>query len=131
MTRARDGSRASDFEYDLPADRIAKYPEARRDESRLLVVDHGHDAAGGTPRRAFGHVAFADVVDLFRPGDVLVVNESKVLPARLLGRKPTGAPSEILLIRPGPGQPVDGEIEGRQAPGDIRQPGWGLQPVEF
>lgn len=123
MTRARDGSRASDFEYDLPADRIAKYPEARRDESRLLVVDHGHDAAGGTPRRAFGHVAFADVVDLFRPGDVLVVNESKVLPARLLGRKPTGAPSEILLIRPGPEADDPLVWEALVRPGSKLKPG--------
>jgi S-adenosylmethionine:tRNA ribosyltransferase-isomerase len=46
------------------------------------------------------HLRFKDVVGLFSPGDVLVVNESRVLPARLLGKKPTGAPSEVLLIRP-------------------------------
>ena len=65
----------------------------RRDESRLLVVPPG-------PAR-LQHHRFRDVVDLFESGDVLVVNESKVLPVRLLGRKPTGAPAEILLVRPG------------------------------
>lgn len=65
----------------------------RRDESRLLVVPPG-------PAR-LQHHRFRDVVDLFESGDVLVVNESRVLPVRLLGRKPTGAPAEILLVRPG------------------------------
>lgn len=88
----RDGSLVSDYEYELPTERIAKYPAERRDESRLLVVRPGHAASQ--------HCRFHDVVDLFEPGDVLVVNESRVLPARLLGRKPTGAPAEILLTRP-------------------------------
>lgn len=86
------GSLVSHYDYQLPSHRIARYPAARRDESRLLVVPQ--DPA---PLR---HLRFHDVLELFEPGDVLVVNESKVLPARLLGRKPTGAPAEILLIRP-------------------------------
>ena len=87
-----DGTRVSDYEYELPSGRIAQYPVERRDQSRLLVV----------PRRGgpCEHRVFSDVVDLLNPGDVLVVNESQVRPARLLGRKPTGAPSEILLLRP-------------------------------
>jgi len=89
---AADGSLVADYDYTLPEDRIAAYPTARRDESRLMVVPRG----GG----AIEHLAFGDIVRHFRAGDVLVVNESKVLPARLLGHKPTGAPSEILLIRP-------------------------------
>ncbi len=89
--RSRDGSRVSDYDYELPADRIARYPAERRDESRLLVLPTGE---------GFRHLGFRDVVDLFEPGDVLVVNESKVLPVRLLGRKPTGAPSEVFLLRP-------------------------------
>ena len=89
--RTPDGSRVADYDYELPPDRIAKYPTERRDESRLLVLE------GVTRAR---HLAFLDVVDLFRAGDVLVVNDTKVLPARLLGRKPTGAPSEVLLLRP-------------------------------
>ena len=48
----------------------------------------------------FRHLVFRDLTELLRPGDVLVVNESRVIPARLLGRKPTGAPSEVLLLRP-------------------------------
>ena len=90
--RARDGTRVSDYEYELSPERIARYPTARRDQSRLLVVPRD----GGR----FNHSVFTDLVDLLNPGDVLVVNESRVRPARLLGRKPTGAPSEILLLRP-------------------------------
>lgn len=96
-TRPPDGSLVSHYDYHLPPDRVARYPAARRDESRLLVVDpalRGH--APGDLR----HLRFSDVVDLFRPGDLLVVNESKVLPARLLGAKPTGARAEVLLLRP-------------------------------
>jgi S-adenosylmethionine:tRNA ribosyltransferase-isomerase len=86
------GSRVSDYEYELPPGRIARYPVKDRDESRLLVVDRG-----GGPIR---HLRFRNLVELVPPGDLLVVNESRVLPVRLLGRKPTGAPSEILLLRP-------------------------------
>jgi S-adenosylmethionine:tRNA ribosyltransferase-isomerase len=86
------GTRTSDYDYVLPEGRIARYPAARRDESRLLIVDRA-----GAP---IEHLRFRDVVRFFRAGDVLVVNESKVLPARLLGRKPSGAPSEVLLVRP-------------------------------
>lgn len=87
-----DGTRVSDYEYELPSGRIAQYPVERRDQSRLLVVPRD-----GGPCE---HRVFSDVVHLLNPGDVLVVNESQVRPARLLGRKPTGAPSEILLLRP-------------------------------
>ena len=90
--RVKDGSRVSDYEYEIPPGRIARYPTARRDRSRLLLVPRG--------RAPFEHRIFSDLVDLLNPDDVLVVNESRVSPARLLGRKPTGAPSEILLLRP-------------------------------
>jgi S-adenosylmethionine:tRNA ribosyltransferase-isomerase len=90
--RALPGARVSDYDYALPPDRIARYPAARRDESRLLVVPR----AGAAIR----HLVFRALPELLQPGDVLVVNESRVIPARLLGRKPTGAPSEILLLRP-------------------------------
>jgi S-adenosylmethionine:tRNA ribosyltransferase-isomerase len=88
--RTPDGSLVADYDYELPPGRIARYPVVSRDQSRLLVVA----GEGG-----FRHLRFRDVVDLFRPGDILVVNESKVIPARLLGRKPTGAPSEVFLLR--------------------------------
>jgi len=90
--RAPDGTCIADYEYDLPPDRIARYPAERRDESRLLVVPPGP--------RPLRHLRFREVTKLFRPGDLLVVNESRVRPARLLGRKPTGAPAEILLLGP-------------------------------
>jgi S-adenosylmethionine:tRNA ribosyltransferase-isomerase len=86
-----DGRAASDYDYELPAGRVAMYPTERRDQSRLLVMG----PAGGIEHRSFG-----EVVGLPDPGDVLVVNESRVMPARLLGRKPTGAPAEVLLVRP-------------------------------
>ncbi|HEX9885992.1 MAG TPA: tRNA preQ1(34) S-adenosylmethionine ribosyltransferase-isomerase QueA [Longimicrobiales bacterium] len=86
------GQRAADYEYDLPPDRVARYPCERRDGSRLLVVPRAPAPVE--------HHTFRHVLDLMRAGDVMVVNESRVLPARLLGRKPTGAPSEILLLRP-------------------------------
>jgi len=109
------GSRVSDFDYELPPDRIARYPTERRDESRLLVVPPDGSL--------FRHLRFRDVVELFRPGDVLVVNESKVLPARLLGRKPTGAPSEILLMRPAPRGQDDHLWEALVRPGSKLKPG--------
>lgn len=90
------GTRISDYDYALPEDRIARYPAERRDESRLLVVPPGE-----APLR---HLLFRDVTELFRPGDLLVVNESRVRAARLLGRKPTGAPAEILLLGPAGGE---------------------------
>ena len=85
----------SDYDYDLPDDRVARYPANRRDESRLLVLDRNTDDV------CLG--VFTDLVDLLRPGDLLVVNESKVIPARLLGSKPTGARAEILLLSPASG----------------------------
>jgi len=113
--RIPDGSRVADYEYDLPAGRVARYPAERRDGSRLLVVPRG-----GGPLR---HLAFHQAVELFEPGDVLVVNESKVLPARLLGRKPTGAPAEILLLRPAAAAPDDHVWEALVRPGGKLKPG--------
>lgn len=89
---AADLALASTYDYDLPPDRIAQAPVEPRDASRLLVVRRG-----GT---AFEHRVFRDLVELIPAGDVLVLNETRVIPARLRGRKPTGAPAEILLLRP-------------------------------
>ena len=83
--------RISDFDYALPSELIAQRPSDRRDGSRLLVVP---------PSGEFGHRTFGDLPDLLQSGDALVVNRSRVFPARLLGRKPTGAQAEILLVRP-------------------------------
>jgi S-adenosylmethionine:tRNA ribosyltransferase-isomerase len=107
------GSRLSDYDYELPAGRIARYPAEQRDESRLLALV-GDDLRD---------LRFRDVVSLFEPGDVLVVNETKVIPARLLGRKPTGAPAEILLMRPAPTQQDSGVWEALVRPGGKLKPG--------
>jgi len=113
--RVRDGTRVSDYEYELSPDRIARYPSERRDESRLLVVPPGDDP--------FQHERFRDLGALFAPGDVLVVNESKVLPARLLGHKPTGAPAEVLLTRPAPDSGDPHLWEALVRPGGKLKPG--------
>ena len=84
--------RTSDFEYDLPAGLIAQAPAAPRDSSRLLVLDR---ASG-----SLAHHLFRDLPDLLHPDDVLVLNETRVLPARLHARKiPTGGRIELLLLR--------------------------------
>jgi S-adenosylmethionine:tRNA ribosyltransferase-isomerase len=80
------------FDYELPPERIAQHPTERRDASRLLVLER----TSGATR----HLRFADLPTLIAPGDVLVLNETRVFPARILGRKPTGAPAEVLLLRP-------------------------------
>lgn len=89
------GFLTSDFDYDLPEDRIARHPLPRRDESRLLVLDRSE----GSLR----DLGFRDLADLVPPGDALVLNDSRVFPARLRGRKPTGAAAEILLLEPARG----------------------------
>jgi S-adenosylmethionine:tRNA ribosyltransferase-isomerase len=116
------GALVSDYDYVLPPDRIARYPTERRDESRLLVVPR-QGAHAEAP--SFRHLRFRDLPELVRPGDVMVVNESRVIPARLLGRKPTGAPCEILLLRPTPdADPVDPRTwEALVRPGGKLKPG--------
>ncbi|MYG19893.1 MAG: hypothetical protein F4208_10110, partial [Gemmatimonadales bacterium] len=91
MTDERAG-RTEAYDYELPAELIAARPAARRDASRLLVLDRG--------RRRFTDAAFPALLERLRAGDAVVVNDSRVFPARLLGRKPTGARAEILLVRP-------------------------------
>lgn len=81
---------AADLDYDLPTAAIAQQPAEPRDAARLLV-DHG-------PDRPAGHHHVADLPDLLRPDDILVVNDTRVIPARLRLRKPTGGAVEILLL---------------------------------
>ena len=80
-----------DFYYDLPQELIAQTPLAQRDSSRLLVMDRETGAVE--------HRHFHDILDYLRPGDCLVLNDSRVLPARLLGRRATGGAVEVLLLR--------------------------------
>ena len=84
--------KTSDFDYELPEELIAQTPMEPRDHSRLMIVPP-HE---GAPV----HRHFYDIVDELRPGDALVVNETRVIPARLLGVKAdTGVPVEVLLLR--------------------------------
>lgn len=82
--------KTSDFYYNLPAELIAQTPLQQRDSSRLLVL---HKDTG-----ELEHKQFFSVPDHLRPGDCLVMNDSRVLPARLLGHRPTGGAVEILLL---------------------------------
>ena len=83
--------KTSDFWYDLPEELIAQTPLEQRDTSRLLVLNKETGEVK--------HQHFFDVVDYLRPGDCLVMNDSRVLPARLLGHRPTGGAVEVLLLR--------------------------------
>lgn len=114
MSAPLPGARVSDYDYALDPSRIARYPTERRDGSRLLVVPR----AGGDLR----HGVFTDLPDLMQAGDLLVVNESRVLKARLRGHKPSGAPAEVLLLQP---RAVDGETlwEALVRPGGKLKPG--------
>ena len=80
-----------DFWYDLPEELIAQTPLEKRDTSRLLVMDR----MTGEVK----HQHFYDIIDYLNPGDCLVMNDSRVLPARLLGHRPTGGAVELLLLR--------------------------------
>ena len=83
-------SKTHDFYFDLPPELIAQTPLERRDSSRLLTLNK----ATGETR----HLHFFDLPKLLRPGDCLVLNDSRVLPARLLGRRETGGACEVLLL---------------------------------
>ncbi len=83
--------RLSDIDYDLPDELIAQKPAEPRDSSRLLV-DRGPAAPD--------HMGMTDIADLLGPGDVLVVNDTRVLPARLMLQRSTGGAAEVLLLEP-------------------------------
>ena len=105
------GSRTSDYDFELPADRIAQRPLDRRDASRLMVVDR----TTGDIR----HGTFRDIAELVAPSDVLVVNRTRVLRARLLGTRDSGAPAEILLLK----SLGDARYEAMVSPGGKLKPG--------
>ena len=103
--------RTSDFDYDLPPALIAQEPLPERSASRLLVLDR---ASGQV-----SHRMFPDILDLIAPEDVVVLNRSRVIPARLHGKREQGAPAEILLVRELP----DGAWEAMGHPGGKLKPG--------
>src|SRR3990167_6087743 len=80
----------SDFHFDLPDELIAKYPAAKRSESRLLCLGDDLDLA---------HMKFHESIQLLNPGDLLVFNDTRVIPARIFGQKSTGCQVEILVER--------------------------------
>lgn len=83
--------KVADFSFDLPDELIARYPQAERSASRLLTVD------GISGERQ--HRQFKDIVSLIEPGDLLVFNDTRVIPARLLGQKVSGGKVEVLIER--------------------------------
>lgn len=91
--------RLSDFDYDLPAELIAQRPASRRDASRLLVLDRRTGA--------IGHRRFFELAACARSGDLLVFNDTKVAPARLLGRRQSGGKVEVLLLEKVAGRGAD------------------------
>lgn len=82
--------KVTDFDYELSEELIAQTPMEKRDESRLMVLDR--------KEQTIEHKHFKDVIDYLEPGDVLVRNNTKVIPARLYGKKETGAKVEFLLL---------------------------------
>ena len=81
----------SEFDYELPEDLIAQLPADKRENSRMLVLNRG--------KHSISHKHFYDIVDLIEPNSLLVLNNTKVLPARLYGTKETGAKIEIFLLK--------------------------------
>jgi S-adenosylmethionine:tRNA ribosyltransferase-isomerase len=106
------GSRTADYDFELPMELIAQRPLARRDDSRLLVV---HRASG-----KIEHRHFRDLVEYVQPGDALALNVTRVLRARLLGTRDSGAPAEIFLLKPLGG---DDRWEAMVHPGGKLKPG--------
>ena len=101
--------RLADIDYDLPPEAVAQRPAEPRDSARLLVVgDEGYD-----------HLQVHDLPELLRPGDLVVVNDTKVRRARVVGRRASGATAEILFLRPA----VGGWWEALVRPGRRLRPG--------
>ena len=90
--RAKTSLKTSDFFYDLPEELIAQSPSSERDKCRLMTLVRDGEK--------ISHRIFSDIIDLLEPEDMLVVNSSKVIPARLLGKtEKTGSDMELLLLR--------------------------------
>lgn len=100
----------SAFDYELPRDRIARFPTERRDESRLMVLNRASSTVE--------HRLFRDLVEYTHAGDALVLNETRVFPARLVGKRESGGKSEVFLLRP-----VGANWEALVRPGTKLRPG--------
>lgn len=103
--------KVSDFNYDLPERLIAQHPYDKRDEARLMVLDK--------TKQKIEHKVFKDIIEYLNPGDCLVINNTKVIPARLYGKKETGANVEFVLLNR-----IEGDIwEALVRPGNKLRPG--------
>lgn len=103
--------KVSEFNYNLPEELIAQYPYDKRDEARLMVLNRN--------AQVIEDKSFKDVIDYLEPGDCLVINNTKVIPARLYGKKDTGAKIEFLLLNR-----IDGDYwEVMVRPGNKLKPG--------
>ena len=103
--------KVTDFDYDLPEELIAQVPIDKRDASRLMILDR--------KKQTIEHKIFTDVIDYLDKGDCLVINNTKVIPARLYGKKSTGANVEFLLLKR-----LEGDIwESIVRPGNKLKPG--------
>lgn len=103
--------KTSDFMYDLPEELIAQTPMEKRDASRLLVLDRKNGE--------IEHRHFCDLTEYLRPGDCLVLNNSRVIPARLFGTRPTGGAVEVVLLK----EVGDNRWECLTRPGKKMRPG--------
>ncbi|MGA9522693.1 MAG: tRNA preQ1(34) S-adenosylmethionine ribosyltransferase-isomerase QueA [Myxococcaceae bacterium] len=116
--------RLDDFDFELPVEQIAQFPSGERDRSRLMVLDRTSGAVQ--------HRAFLELPSLLREGDLLVLNDTRVIPARLIGRKiPTGGRAELLLVRPAAAVSTEGALSGRAGGVDwvcLGQASKGLRP---
>ena len=100
-----------EFDYELPEELIAQVPIEKRDESRLMLLDR--------KEKTIKHKHFKDIIDYLEPGDCLVRNNTKVIPARLYGKKETGAKVEFVLLNQ-----IEGDIwESIVRPGNKLKPG--------
>lgn len=103
--------KVADFNYELPKELIAQHPYDKRDEARLMVLDKN--------KQTIEHKVFKDVIEYLNPGDCLVINNTKVIPARLYGKKDTGANVEFLLLKR-----IEGDTwEAMVRPGNKLKPG--------
>lgn len=106
-----NGDRTADYDFELPRDLIAQEPLADRSGSRLMVLTRSDGS--------IAHRRFTDLPGLVQPGDAFIVNTSRVLKARLLGTRDSGAPAEILLLKPLGGE----RWEAMVSPGGKLKPG--------
>lgn len=103
--------KVSEFNYELPEELIAQHPYDKRDEARLMILDKENQKTEDK--------VFKDIIDYLKPGDCLVINNTKVIPARLYGKKDTGASVEFLLLKR-----IEGDFwEVMVRPGNKLKPG--------